>query len=368
MGARTFFGVARNEMKGVSMLGMGYIDLFVVVCTWIFVYERGGTDKMCQYDTVELTFLSLLALYRILRVWTSVVSDQPNILHNLMHQMAVRKALSNETYKLVFLTRSAPFAMHLWDELDGLWSKLKDTWGNSATRVSRITIHCTDPDKVACNQLTQKAEGSQLYKDKGLVFRRPDMGLVLQEEMMKHIKNDIAAGSDKPGGSPVLVTFCGSPTLGEHIASKVVNLSAAMKLLSRSRYAHSLHFTQENYGHTTYMQKKKSSGITDQELHIERSKALRREKDLMEQIKSMEEALGRSPRSDSSLKRFSRSNGKRDLDMPNGDSGDAGDEEGPGDFGEVFGGGSGLDKVWHKKVGGAVENMFDRYDWMHQGH
>lgn len=77
-----------------------------------------------HFTALQQLALVVLALYRFARVWMYAALPED------LAGRAIRKESGRlDTFKLIFVTRSATFVEHLWPELDQCWSQLEASWG-----------------------------------------------------------------------------------------------------------------------------------------------------------------------------------------------------------------------------------------------
>jgi len=232
-----------------------WADLIMLTTSGLAITLWWEDGSFGEFEELQRLALVALAAYRFFRVWTYVVVPSDLFSEALRANKESAAALPVDSFKLIFVTRNAFFAQHLWPELDHQWSQLESTWGNYATKVSRITVFCTERNSEARKALQMAVCNTALYRAGGLKFGRPSFPNEMNSHLLEIAKKDQMTGKGVPSTTSTLVAFCGGTILGNTLNDAVNDAVAAVKLVA-GESNHAMEFVQENYGHAVVMSKK----------------------------------------------------------------------------------------------------------------
>lgn len=206
-----------------------------------------GSGSWGKMDGVQRLAMVALALYRAGRLWGFASHPTDAFTEAMRANRSLAAALPVDTFKLVFLFRSAAFAEHVWPELDAQWCRLERAWGKYANRASEIAVYVTDRDEAARERLLQMARGTSLYESGALRFGRCAIPGVCNQALLERVLRDKLTGGNIPSSTSTLVTFCGGPQLGGVLHRSAAEARSAVCLIE-AESRHTLAFEQENYG------------------------------------------------------------------------------------------------------------------------
>jgi hypothetical protein len=107
-----------------SNIVIWWSDLVILAVSVLVTILWEQSKSWGHFTALQQLALVALALYRFARVWMYAMLPED------LAGRAIRKASGRfDTFKLIFVTRSATFVEHLWPELDQSWSQLEASWG-----------------------------------------------------------------------------------------------------------------------------------------------------------------------------------------------------------------------------------------------
>lgn len=226
--------------------------------------------EWAEFDVYQRLAFVALGSYRFARVWMHVSLSGDLFTEALRANREGAAAVPVDSFKLVFVTRNAFFAQHLWPELDRLWSRLESTWGKYSCKVSRIVVYVTERDVDARLSLEKSVEDTALYRSGALRFGRPSFPDELNAHMLDLVAKDkMAAGGNMASSTSTLVAFCGGPNLATCIDDSVNDAVAAVKMVA-GESDHSMEFVSENFGHAGKMDLAKVKKSAEEAVAFER--------------------------------------------------------------------------------------------------
>ena len=236
MGFQAMFTIVACFVWHANSL-VSYVD--IVMCI-ISPFADLYWIQICQeYDTlrpVDILTYSILTLYMTFRLWAKAVMPRDSTSARTIMQNA---GPSVDRLNFVWTTRSASLVSEILPDILSLWDLLASKWGpENAAQVCPISIHVTDPDSDACDQLRREYDQTDLYQSGGMKFGRADLSRVIEDHSLDMV------GSR--GTSQSLLAFCGSPQLAREIHS--YKISNDMVLAITGNKKHQMDFVSESYG------------------------------------------------------------------------------------------------------------------------
>jgi hypothetical protein len=122
-----------------------------------------------------------------------------------------------------------------------------ETWGSRLDLVQRVNVYVSDRSMSQIDRDVMVANLNRQLKHVKVFPGRPSLPQLFDAHLRKLLARD--EDFDKNLGTSTLVTFCGSPTLG-NVCSRVKDETSLMAALTGNTN-HSFTFIQENYGQGT---------------------------------------------------------------------------------------------------------------------
>ena len=235
----SFFVLATAVQERASM--WMYLDVIILVLSALADWNFFASALWGRFGSVDLFISIVLIGYMVLRYWTALLKLKHNPIRSAHKRRNGFEAF--DKVQLVWTTRSPTLISQMYPDLEAIWNKLVDKFGEAfARRVCEITIYCTSKDDDACEDLEFEVENSQLYKMGGLKFTRPSFPRILEQHTTKRmIEFSLPA-------SRSLVAFCGSPGLGNFLKEAKIMNDLAMFVAGVDE--HVIDLVIESYGGT----------------------------------------------------------------------------------------------------------------------
>ncbi len=186
-----------------------YVDFTVLIISAIhdgFLFWNGLWGA--RLNTPQLVYCSLLMIYMIVRFIGHVIASSENPIEEA-NKRKVGLVVLNKV-KFVWVSRSATAVSQVYPDIAVHWDKLVAAWGlKRAKECCEIVIHCTDKNRIACQDLVDALQSTALFKENGIKFGRPSF-----EKLLDQNTTEIIANSEKNVATRTMFAFCGSERLG----------------------------------------------------------------------------------------------------------------------------------------------------------
>lgn len=185
-------------------------------------------DQWGILNARELVFFSIATLYMICRLLKTAMSEQSDSYREASSSEA--GVVSTQTFHFVWVTRSARLASLQAPNIDSVWKKLCEAFGDKrlARSNARISIYVTDKDDDACNELNDTLRSTQIG---GFVhYCRPDFQEILESHALELLKDK------KRKHANTLVAYCGASPLSKIVAKAKSELEMVLFLAGTSTH------------------------------------------------------------------------------------------------------------------------------------
>jgi hypothetical protein len=188
-------------------------------------------------DSESFVVNAMIDVYMTLRLWGMTVKSR-NTVWQKTHDSS-----SFDRLEMIWVTRSCTNVSELLPDIEATWNHLEGIWGPTlAEEVLRIKIYVTDKNQAAKHLLLRELHESSLHRRGWIVFERPDFEKILE----KHSLDVICSQRQTSGCSSTLLSFCGSPVLGQIIHQAKINND--MTLFMTGNKKHQMEFVSDSYG------------------------------------------------------------------------------------------------------------------------
>mmetsp|Transcript_22356 Transcript_22356/g.34292 ORF Transcript_22356/g.34292 Transcript_22356/m.34292 type:complete len:610 (-) Transcript_22356:311-2140(-) len=234
-----FFFVEAVVLHNVAEL-LTYTDFVLSALCFFMDYRWIKHESWGNVDEDDLALTLLLLGYCTMRSWFTVVNTTCNYYGVIsMHD----KSPTLRKLHLVWVTRSASLVSKLRTDLDDVWSSLCNQWGEeNVKRVCDMSIFVTDRNKKDCDVL--KAETNDTVIGGKIQFERPNFQKLIDSSIIDRVNE--ATHHEGMYCSNTLVTFCGSPVLGQRVR-KAAFATEIASMLTGNAY-HKIEHISESYG------------------------------------------------------------------------------------------------------------------------
>ena len=236
----TFFGIfafAFQTIVFVPLLEYGaYLDMVMVGVSLVssVLYTIWGTWG--NFSTFNVVLYSFMGTYMTLRTWYfSVALDSYN--STISKYLRDRRIVSLNSFRVIWIIRSIDIMTQVAPILESLQTSIHDAWGKQSRSVQSVDIYVTG------DHIQAQLDRLPIYNNVHVHSGRPDLYNVMESHVKQVISQELDLGSSS------LVTFCGSPHLGNIVSKNVDEVALITKLLGNG--THTLTFRQENYGLAT---------------------------------------------------------------------------------------------------------------------
>lgn len=231
-----------------------YIDILISAISLLCVILWSDWNDYGNFNYLQVVAYFFLGMYRALREWciaSHTISDE---IADQMRLTGIKTFSDLQTFRLVWVDRSADRVMNMWSEIERVYAEVEETWGvELARKTMQVEIHITDPDCGRIEALEKRVGESKLFAQGALKVGRPDLSMIVLNQL-KHL---VVANSSPTAASRTLVSFCGKAELGTLVAQAVEDTSM-IAYATNHRY-HSFHFYEQHYGSGS-VKKGKNSG------------------------------------------------------------------------------------------------------------
>ena len=215
-----------------------YVDVVFVLISpfadWYWIKVCNDFQKLRPNDVI---MFSILIWYMIGRLWVKAVASNHSTRY---HAMNNTRAVKIDKFKFVWTTRSASQVSEILPDILMLWDLLVDKWGlENARQVCDISIYVTDPNELSCALLRKEYENTEFFRNGGIVFQRPDILKVIEDQTIELINSRANSHS--------LLAFCGSPNLANEIHYNKISNDMITAMTGHCQ-SHIMDYVSESYG------------------------------------------------------------------------------------------------------------------------